>query len=377
MRCTPNLLWIAVLLSASASAQEQVVKIGHVAPLSGQVAHLGKDNENGARMAIDALNAKPLSIGGKKIRFMLLGEDDGANPQQGTAAAQKLVDAKVNGVVGHLNSGTTIPASKIYNDAGIVQISPSATNPKYTLQGFKGAFRVVANDGQLGGALGRYAASTLKAKNVAIIDDRTAYGQGVADEFAKAAKSAGLNIVSRQYTNDKATDFNAILTAIKGKNPDLIFFGGMDAVGGPMLRQIKQLGMTPKFMGGDGICSEQLPSLAGDGMADGQVICAEAGGVEDSQKKGLEIFRAEYKKKFGTDVKLYAPYVYDAVMVMATAMQKADSAEPAKYLPELAKIRYQGVTGPIEFDERGDMKHGTLTLYTFKSGKRSQIAVTK
>jgi branched-chain amino acid transport system substrate-binding protein len=353
------------------------VKIGHVAPLSGQVAHLGKDNENGGRMAIDALNAKSITIAGKKIKFMLLGEDDGANPQQGTAAAQKLVDAKVHGVIGHLNSGTTIPASKIYNDAGIVQISPSATNPKYTQQGFKGAFRVVANDGQLGGALGRYAASTLKAKNVAIIDDRTAYGQGVADEFAKAAKAAGLNIVGRQYTNDKATDFNAILTAIKGKNPDLIFFGGMDAVGGPMLRQIKQLGMTPKFMGGDGICSEQLPSLAGDGMTDGQVICAEAGGVEDSQKKGLEEFRAAYKKKFGTEVKLYAPYVYDAVMVMAAAMQKADSVEPAKYLPELAKIRYQGVTGPIEFDERGDMKHGTLTLYTFKSGKRSQIAVTK
>ena len=380
MRFTPTLrylLSIASLLPALSYAQELVVKIGHVAPLSGQVAHLGKDNENGGRMAIDALNAKPVTIAGKKIKFMLLGEDDGANPQQGTAAAQKLVDAKVHGVIGHLNSGTTIPASKIYNDAGIVQISPSATNPKYTQQGFKGAFRVVANDGQLGGALGRYAASTLKVKNVAIIDDRTAYGQGVADEFAKAAKAAGLNIVSRQYTNDKATDFNAILTAIKGKNPDLIFFGGMDAVGGPMLRQIKQLGMTPKFMGGDGICSEQLPSLAGDGMTDGQVICAEAGGVEDSQKKGLEEFRTAYKKKFGTEVKLYAPYVYDAVMVMVAAMQKADSVEPAKYLPELAKIRYQGVTGPIEFDERGDMKHGTLTLYTFKSGKRSQIAVTK
>ncbi len=377
MRFAPTLLSVTVLLSASAHAQEQIVKIGHVAPLSGQVAHLGKDNENGARMAIDALNAKPITLGGKKIKFVLLGEDDAANPQQGTAAAQKLVDAKVNGVIGHLNSGTTIPASKIYNDAGIPQISPSATNPKYTQQGFKGAFRVVANDGQLGGALGRYAASTLKVKQVAIIDDRTAYGQGVADEFAKAAKAAGLTIVSRQYTNDKATDFNAILTAIKGKNPDLVFFGGMDAVGGPMLRQMKQLGMTPKFMGGDGICSEQLPSLAGDGMADGQVICAEAGGVEDSQKKGLEEFRAAYKKKFGTDVKLYAPYVYDATMVMVTAMQKADSAEPAKYLPELAKIRYQGVTGPIEFDARGDMKHGTLTLYTFKSGKRSQIAVTK
>lgn len=305
MRLTPFVLSVTTLFAASAHAQEQVVKIGHVAPLSGQVAHLGKDNENGARMAIDALNAKGLTIGGKKVKFQLLSEDDAATPQQGTAAAQKLVDAKVNGVIGHLNSGTTIPASKIYNDAGIPQISPSATNPKYTQQGFKGAFRVVANDGQLGGALGRYAATTLKVKNVAIIDDRTAYGQGVADEFAKAAKAAGLNIVGRQYTNDKATDFNAILTAIKGKNPDLVFFGGMDAVGGPMLRQLKQLGITPKFMGGDGICTEQLSSLAGDGMADGQVICAEAGGVEDSQKKGLEEFRAAYQKKFGTEVKLY------------------------------------------------------------------------
>jgi branched-chain amino acid transport system substrate-binding protein len=371
------LLFPILMLAASANAQEQIVKIGHVAPLSGQIAHLGKDNENGARMAVDVLNTKNLRIGGKKIKFVLLGEDDAATPQQGTAAAQKLVDAKVNGVIGHLNSGTTIPASKIYNDAGIPQISPSATNPKYTQQGFKGAFRVVANDGQLGGALGRYAASTLHAKNIAIIDDRTAYGQGVADEFAKSAKAAGINIIGRQYTNDKATDFNAILTAIKGKNPDLIFFGGMDAVAGPMLRQMKQLGIQAKYMGGDGICTEQLPSLSGDGMADGQVVCAEAGGVEENQKKGLDEFRTAYNKKFGTDVKLYAPYVYDAVMVMAAAMQKADSVEPAKYLPELAKTNYQGVTGLIEFDARGDMKHGTLTLYTFKSGKRSQLAVTK
>ena len=245
MRWVP-LLFPLFMSAASANAQEQIVKIGHVAPLSGQIAYLGKDNENGARMAVDVLNAKNLRIGGKKIKFVLLGEDDAATPQQGTAAAQKLVDAKVNGVIGHLNSGTTIPASKIYNDAGIPQISPSATNPKYTQQGFKGAFRVVANDGQLGGALGRYAASTLHAKNVAIIDDRTAYGQGVADEFAKSAKAAGINIVGRQYTNDKATDFNAILTAIKGKNPDLIFFGGMDAVAGPMLRQMKQLGIQAK-----------------------------------------------------------------------------------------------------------------------------------
>lgn len=225
--------------------------------------------------------------------------------------------------------------------------------------------------------MGRYAANTLKTKNVAIIDDRTAYGQGVADEFAKAAKAAGINIVGRQYTNDKATDFNAILTAIKGKQPDLVFFGGMDAVGGPMLRQMKQLGINAKFMGGDGICTEQLPSLAAGAMGDGQVVCAEAGGVEDNGKKAMDNFRADYKKKFGSEVKLYAPYVYDAVMVMADAMQRANSAEPAKYLPELAKTSYQGVTGKIEFDARGDMKQGTLTLYTYEGGKRSQIAVVR
>ncbi len=370
---------IAFAFAGAASAQEQVVKIGHVGPISGAIAHLGKDNENGARMAIDELNAKGVTIGGKKVKFELLAEDDGADPKQGTAAAQKLVDAKVNGVIGHLNSGTTIPASKIYHDAGIVQISPSATNPKYTQQGFKSAFRVVANDGQLGGTLGRYAVQINKAKRVAVIDDRTAYGQGVAEEFIKGVKSKGgaAEIVATQYTNDKATDFNAILTAIKAKNPDTVFFGGMDAVAGPMLRQMKALGINAKFMGGDGICSEALAQLAGDAMGEGQVVCAEAGGVEENAKKGMDDFKAAFKKKFNTDVQIYAPYVYDSVMVMVEAMKKAGSAESAKYLPELKKINYKGVTGNIAFDDKGDIKDGTLTLYTYKGGKRVQLAVTK
>jgi branched-chain amino acid transport system substrate-binding protein len=370
---------IAFAFAGAASAQEQVVRIGHVGPISGAIAHLGKDNENGARMAIDELNSKGVTIGGKKVKFELLAEDDAADPKQGTAAAQKLVDAKVNGVIGHLNSGTTIPASKIYHDAGIVQISPSATNPKYTQQGFKSAFRVVANDGQLGGTLGRYAVQINKAKKIAVIDDRTAYGQGVAEEFVKGAKSKGegVEIVAREYTNDKATDFNAILTKIKAKNPDVVFFGGMDAVAGPMLRQMKQLGINAKFMGGDGICSEQLATLAGDAMSDGQVVCAEAGGVEESQKKGIEDFKAAFKKKFNADVQIYAPYVYDSIMVMVEAMKKANSTDPAKYGPELAKINYKGVTGNIAFDARGDIKEGTLTLYTYKGGKRQLLAVTK
>jgi branched-chain amino acid transport system substrate-binding protein len=366
------------MLSGTAQAQDMVVKIGHVGPTSGGIAHLGKDNEMGARMAIDELNAKGVTIGGKKAKFELLAEDDASDPKQGTAAAQKLVDSKVNGVIGHLNSGTSIPASKIYSDAGIPQISPSATNPKFTRNGYKTTFRVVADDVHLGGTLGRYAVKEVKAKAIAVVDDRTAYGQGVAEEFTKAAKAAGGKVVDTQFTTDKATDFTAILTAIKSKKPDVVFFGGMDAVAGPMLRQMKQLGINAKFMGGDGICSGELPKLAAGAMADGQVVCAEAGGVDGNQKPALDKFKADFKKKFNADVQIYAPYVYDATMVMVDAMVKAGSADPAKYLPVLAKTNgYKGVTGTISFDEKGDIKNGALTLFTYKADKREQIAVVR
>ena len=371
------LLPMALLMSTSLSAQEVVVKIGHAGPLTGNIAHLGKDTENGVRLAIDEMNAKGVSLGGKKVKFVLVSEDDAADPRQATLVAQKMADGKIQGLIGHVNSGTTIPASKIYSDAGIPQISPSATNPKYTLQGYKTAFRVVTNDAQAGGVMGRYAAQTLKLKNIAVVDDRSAYGQGLADEFLKSAKAAGVNIVSRQFTNDKATDFSAILTAIKAKNPDAIFFGGIDAVGGPMLRQMKQLGIKAKFLGGDGVCSEQMPVLAGEGLLDDIVICSEPGGIEDSQKKVMEDFRARYRKKFNSNVQIYAPYAYDAATLMMEAMKKADSADPAKYLPVMASTKYQGVTGPIEFDAQGDVKNSALTLYTFRNKKREQLAVIR
>ena len=366
------------LVAPHALAQETVVRLGHVAPTSGGIAHLGKDNENGARMAIEELNAKGITIGGRKIRFELLAEDDAADPKQGTAAAQKLVDSKVVGVIGHLNSGTSIPASKIYSDAGIPQISPSATNPRFTRQGYKTTFPVVADDVHLGGTLGKYAVQQVKGKSIAVIDDRTAYGQGVADEFEKGVKGAGGSIVGREFTSDKATDFTAILTSLKAKKPDVVFFGGMDAVAGPMLRQMKQLGIDAKFMGGDGICSGELPKLAAGSMADGQVVCAEAGGVEGEAKKSMEEFNKKFKAKFNADVQIYAPYVYDAVNVMVAAMQKANSTEPAKYLPVLAATNgYKGVTGVISFDEKGDIRNGALTLFTYKGGKRDQIAVVR
>jgi branched-chain amino acid transport system substrate-binding protein len=364
--------------AAPAAPAAAVVKIGHVGPTSGAIAHLGKDNENGARMAIEELNAAGVMIDGKKVTLELLAEDDAADPKQGTAVAQKLVDAKVAGVIGHLNSGTTIPASKLYSDAGIPQISPSATNPKYTRQGFKTAFRMVADDAQLGGTLGKYAVGTLKGKSIAVIDDRTAYGQGVAEEFTKSVEAAGGKVVAKEFTTDKATDFNSILTTIKGKKPDVVFFGGMDAVAGPMLKQMKSLGIKAKFMGGDGICSTELVKLGGDAIADDQVFCAEAGGVEGEAKAGMEEFKTKFKAKYNADVQVYAPYVYDAVKIMVASMVKANSSDPAKYLPVLAATAdYKGVTGPISFDEKGDIKNGALTLKTVRAGKLETIAVIR
>jgi len=355
--------------AAPAPKPEVVVKLGHVAPMTGPQAHLGKDNENGALLAVEELNAKGMEIGGAKVKFELMGEDDQADPKQGSIVAQKLVDAKVNGVIGHLNSGTTIPASKLYADAGIPQISGSATNPKYTQQGFATAFRVMANDVQQGKALGEFAAKQ-GAKSVAVVDDRTAYGQGLADEFKKSALAAGLKVVADEYTTDKATDFKAILTKIKSKKPDLVFFGGMDAQGGPMAKQMKELGIKAKFLGGDGVCTPEFMKLGGE-ATEGQ-YCSLPGMPLEKLAKGPE-FKDKFTKKFGVDIQLYAPYVYDAVMVMADSMKRANSVEAAKYLPEIGKTKYDGVTSMIEFDQFGDLKGGAISIYQYKGGKLEYV----
>jgi branched-chain amino acid transport system substrate-binding protein len=367
----------ALAIAPIAHAQSDI-KIGSASPLSGPGAHQGKDIENGARMAIDELNAKGLTIGGRKVTWRLLAEDDGSDPKMGTAVAQKLVDAGVAGVVGHLNSGTTVPASKIYDSAGIPEISPAATTPLYTHQGFKTAFRIVANDDLVGHTLAAYAVDTLKAKKIAVIDDRTAFGQGLADEFVKDVKRRGAaQIVSRQFTNDKATDFNAILTQIRARNPDVVFYGGMDAVAGPMLKQMKALGIQARFVSGDGICSEKLPLLAGDALGNDKVFCVVAGGVSGAEEAGYDAFAQRYRQRFGMPLQTYAPYAYDAVMVFAQAMRQAQSSDPARYLPALANIHYQGITGAIAFDPKGDLRNAALTLYTYRDGKKIKLQVLR
>jgi branched-chain amino acid transport system substrate-binding protein len=378
----PAVILPVLLLLCASSARAQApldVRIGSASPLSGTGAHQGKDIENGARMAIDDLNAKAPVIGGRKVRFVLQAEDDGADPKMGTAAAQKLVDNGVVAVVGHLNSGTTVPASKIYNNAGIPQISPAATTPLYTRQGYKTAFRVVASDSLVGHTLAAYSIKTLKAKKIAVIDDRTAFGQGLADEFTKGVKAVGgAQLVSRQFTNDKATDFNAILTQIRAHKPDVIFYGGMDAVAGPMLKQMKALGIGATLVSGDGVCSEKLPQLAGDALGNGRVICVVAGGVGSAdEEKAAAAFAERYRQRYKIPLQTYAPYAYDATMVFAQAMQQANSTDPAKFLPALAKIKYHGVTGDIAFDPNGDLHNAALTLYTYRDGKQVKLQVVR
>ncbi len=352
---------------------ETIVKIGVASPLTGPQAHIGIDIKNGVQLAVDDANAAGVTIDGKKIKLQLIAEDDEANPTKAATVAQKLVDTKVVAVVGHFNSGASIPASKIYSDAGIPQISPSSTNPKYTQQGFKTTFRVVANDDQQGPVGGKFALEKLKAKNIAVIDDSTAYGQGLADTFEASVKAGGAKIAAREHTTDKDTDFKAILTKIKGKKPDLIFFGGIDPQAGPMIKQMGELGIKAKFMGGDGMQTPNFVKLAGDSAAEGAM--ASMPGLPKDQMPGGAKFLEKFKAKFNADVELFAPMGYDAVFVFIEAMKRAKSTDPAKFLPEVGKTDYKGVIGPIAFDDKGDLKNGPITIYVVKAGKWETLEV--
>ncbi len=361
-------------VAALASAEDvQVVKIGHVAPVSGAQAHYGKDNENGVRMAIEDINASNPVIGGKKIKFEIQAEDDAADPKQGTAAAQKLCDAKVAGVVGHLNSGTTIPASKIYNDCGIPHVTGAATNPNLTKPAYKTTWRIIANDNALGAGLAFFAADGLKLKKVAIIDDRTAYGQGVAEVFKRTAVQKGMQVVDEQFTNDKATDFMAILTAIKAKGADAIFYGGMDPQAGPMLRQMEQLGLgNVKYFGGDGICTAEIAKLAAGAKTLANVVCAE-GGASLVKMPGGDAWKKRYDAKYPNQFQVYSPYTYDATFVLVDAMKRANSVDPKVYTAKLAETNFKGVTANIAFEPNGELKNPAITLYVYKDGKKTPL----
>ncbi|MBL8534085.1 MAG: branched-chain amino acid ABC transporter substrate-binding protein [Betaproteobacteria bacterium] len=358
--------------AAPAAAEQITVKIGHAAPLTGSIAHLGKDNESGVKLAIDEANAKGISIGGKKVQFEMLSEDDEGKPDKGPIIAQKFADAKVAGVVGHLNSGVTIPASSVYNQAGIPMISGSATNPQLTEQGFAVTFRTVGRDDQQGPAIASYLVAEHKPKVAAVVDDATSYGEGLANEVEKTLKAAGVTVLPREKGTDKQNDWKAVLTKLRGKKPDAIFFGGMDAAAGPLMKQGKELGLKAVFAFGDGACSDKMKELAGD-AAEG-LVCSQAGIPAQASSKP---FLDAYKAKFNADPIIYAPFTYDATNLLIAAMQKADSVDPAKYLPALKAIELNGASGKIQFDEKGDRKDAEMTIFTMKGGKIEPVAIIK
>lgn len=347
------------------------VTIAHAGPLTGSIAHLGKDDENGVRLAVDQTNAKKITIDGKVLKINMISEDDQADPKVGTTVAQKIIDAKAVAVIGHLNSGTSIPASEIYAKAGVPMISGSATNPTLTERGMKTVFRTVGRDDQQGPAIAAYIANELKAKKVALIDDKTAYGEGLANEVEKALKAAKVSVVGRERTTDKETDFKAVLTKVKAKAPDVVFHGGMDATGGPLIKQARELGIKAVFTFGDGACTDEMAKLAG-AAAEG-LVCSQAGLPREAASPD---FAKAFNAKFG-DIKQYAPYFYDATLAVVEAMKKANSTDPAKFGPEINNVSFTGATGKVEFDAKGDRKDAEITIFKLKDGKVVPEAIVK
>ncbi|MCS0591110.1 branched-chain amino acid ABC transporter substrate-binding protein [Massilia norwichensis] len=372
-KIAPLALAAALLMSgAAAQAQEQVVRIGVSGPLSGANAFAGKDNENGVRLAVEELNAQKLKAGGKTLRFELMSEDDQGDPKAGVNVAQKFADAGVKFVLGPYNSGVAIPASRVYNDAGIL-MSTVGTNPKITQSRYPHVFRIVASDNQVGGSMAAYAAKEMKIKTVGVIDDRTAFGQGIAEEFAKQARASGLNVAGREFTNDKASDFSAILTAFRARKVDAIFFGGYAPQGAPMARQMKQLGMANvRLLGGDTLCSPEMAKLGGDAVG-ANVLCAQAGAMLDKQPGG-PAFKARYKQRFQREPDVYAPAFYDQTMFIAQAIKSANAVDAAAVSKHLHAMSYQGVAGTYGYDANGNLKKTAVTVYTFKGGALAPLA---
>ncbi|WJD64684.1 branched-chain amino acid ABC transporter substrate-binding protein [Pseudomonas kurunegalensis] len=365
---------LLMAMGTAHAADSEIVRIGFAGPLTGPSAHQGQDVEHGIQIAVEEANQQQLKIGDKVAQFKLVSEDDVADPRTGTAVAQRLVDSKVAVVIGHYNSGTSIPASKIYAAAGIPQISPSATNPTLTRQGIPSVFRTVNDDATLGRYAGNYLVSQLKAQRIAIFDDRTAYGQGLADEVTKAVKAAGGNVVVREYTNDKSTDFNAILTTAKAQKADAVFFAALDYQAAPMAKQMKNLGLKARFMNIGNLPNDSFRQMAGS-AAEGTYAWNYGTPLQDMPKGAA--FEQKLKDKFGVGVVQSSPAAYDATWAAINAMVKAGSDDPKVYLPVLKSQSYEGVTGTIAFDDQGNLKNPAATVFQFADGGWKTLSVER
>ncbi|MDZ4168123.1 MAG: branched-chain amino acid ABC transporter substrate-binding protein [Coriobacteriia bacterium] len=359
------------------AAEAMAIKIGIGAPLTQGAVALGQGMKRGAGLAISQANesAEAKELG---ITFQAVDGDDQGDPKTGVTVANTFAsDPNLVGVMGHLNSGVSIPASKVYQDNKIVMVSPASTNPALTLQGFSAVNRVCATDDVQGPVGAESAFGKLGFKSVVVIDDSTPYGEGLAAEFAKKFEELGGKVLFTEKTSDKDSDFNALVTKIKAANPDLIYYGGIYNAGAILAKQASDAGVKAPLMGGDGLYDGEYINLAGAEQAEGD-FCTSIGLPVDKLPKGQE-FSAAYKALFPNDeIAAYDAYSYDAanVIIAATLAVAKEMGADAVTSPEgrdaiIAAVRGfsgEGVTGPISFDENGDTTNKAITTYKVVSG---------
>lgn len=355
-----ELLFLFVLTIFCGSIQAEDIRVGVAGPFTGAQAKIGSDMAQGSELAIEEWNAKG-GVLGKKI--VAVRGDDEATPKQATAVAQDLAAKKVVGVIGHFNSGCTIPASEVYNDKNVIVITPASTNPKVTDRGYPGVFRVCGRDDQQGSIAAMFALNELKAKKVAILHDKTTYGQGLADEFRKALKAKGVDDVYYGGVPKEELDFRAVISKIKAANPDLWFWGGIYDQGGPLLKQAKQSGLHTPLMSGDGLIDKEFIKTCGKDAEGTYMTFA----PDPKKEPKAASFLAKYQKKYG-EPGPYAIYGYDAVHVLLTAVEKTGSTDFKKISDYIHKNKFESSMGTLEFDAKGDIKGSYYVMWIVKNG---------
>jgi len=354
-------LLILFLFSFGCQKKEDVIRIGIAGPMTGDQAKMGMDFKNGASLAVEEWNGKG-GVLGKKIEMII--SDDQHDPKQAVSLANKMVNDGVAGVVGHFNSSCSIPASDVYNRAGIPMITPGSTNPQLTEKGYRGVFRVCGRDDQQGRVGADFVINYLKLKNVAVLHDKTTYGQGLADEFRKFLRSEA-NVVFYGSIVQGDKDFKTVLTAVKARNPQLIFFGGIYPEAGLLVKQAKEIGLNVNFMSGDGTIDPKFIEIAGVSAAEGTYLTFSPDPRNIPSAKG---FIEKYRSKYG-ETGPYSIYAYDAANILLAAIKEAGSADGRAITEKLHSMEFSAALGNIRFDEKGDVTVSPYVVWVTKNGK--------
>ncbi|RJQ21740.1 MAG: branched-chain amino acid ABC transporter substrate-binding protein [Nitrospiraceae bacterium] len=354
-------LFAIVILSGCVKKGEDVIKIGIAGPMTGDQAKMGMDFRNGVTLAVEEWNRKG-GVSGRKIELII--GDDQRDPKQAVSVANKLVTQGVKGVIGHFNSSCSIPASDVYDRAGIPMITPASTNPQLTEKGHYGVFRVCGRDDQQGKVAADFVTRELKIKKLAVIHDKTTYGQGLADEFNKfLGGKAEVVYYGGIVQGDK--DFKTVLISIREKAPELIYFGGIYPEGGLMVKQAREIGMTVPFMSGDGVIDPKFVEIAGAEAAEGTYLTFSP---DPNTIPTAKEFIVQYTKRFG-ELGPYSAYAYDAANIMLKAIEAAGVTEGKAVMDKLHSMEFAGTLGNIKFDSKGDITVAPYVVWITKGGK--------